>query len=111
MLLQDFWSHADLLTIFPCTPAVVSDQYFVGYGIAYGGTNPFIGAIGSNFGNFALSGVVDTGATHAYGYDWVMFFFQYCFCAACATIVSGAVAERCELVAYLAYCFIIIGLV
>jgi Amt family ammonium transporter len=84
--------------------------YLVGYGVAYGGNNWFIGGIDFH-GHFALSGVSDTGATHAHGYDWVSFLFQYCFCAACATIVSGAVAERCDLVAYLAYCIVIIGFI
>ena len=82
----------------PPTPRVCAD----------GGNNAFIG---SSSTNFALSGVIDTGASHAHGYDWIMFFFQYCFCAACATIVSGAVAERCQLGAYLAYCCILIGFI
>ncbi len=76
-----------------------------GFGFAYdadGGvdgheTNPFIG---SGKSHFALSGVTEN-AQH--GYDWITFFFQYTFAAAAATIVSGAVAERCQLVAYLVY--------
>lgn len=78
--------------------------YFLGYGIAYGGDNAFIGS-GSD--NFVLAGLVDTGATHAHGYDWAGFFFQYAFAAAAATIVSGAVAERCALSAYLIYTSVI----
>ncbi len=38
-------------------------------------------------------------------YGWHNFFFQWSFCAATTTILSGAVAERCNFVAYLLYSF------
>ena len=58
--------------------------------------------IGNDVANFALSGLDDI-TTHAYGYDWISFFFSNTFAAAAATIVSGAVAERCKLSAYIIY--------
>jgi len=93
--------------------------YFVGYGFAYNGptdtnTNPFIG---SGPSHFALSGVSDHkvdangNPLHAFGKDWVSWYFQFAFAAAAATIVSGAVAERCQLGAYLIYTACITGFI
>jgi len=85
--------------------------YLLGYGFAYDvddNPNPFIGVGPSHF---ALSGHKDWDGAENKGYDWIMWYFQYAFCAAAATIVSGAVAERCQLMAYLVYSFCISGFV
>jgi Amt family ammonium transporter len=85
-------------------------RFLFGYGFAYdadGGTNPFIG---SGPSNFAISGIDDT-VTHTNGADWAGWQFQFAFAAAAATIVSGAVAERCALNAYLIYTVGITGFI
>jgi len=60
--------------------------FFIGYGIMFGNSNGFFGTSG-----FALQGVEDIG----------FFVFQAVFAATCATIISGAVAERIKLSSYL----------
>jgi len=78
-----------------CIGAIV--WYLFGYGIATSG-NAFIG---TTTANYALSGLDDTTTDYsAAGYDWISFFFSFTFAAAASTIVSGAVAERCQLGAY-----------
>lgn len=68
----------------------------IGWALAYGdsgdGVNLFVG-----HSQFFLSGFS----------DYPRFFFQYVFSATAATIVSGAVAERCEFVTYVTYCTVI----
>lgn len=62
---------------------------------AYGTANPFVGA-----GDFALSKTTDgtTGDS-----SWALFLFHWAFCAAAATIMAGAVAERMTLIVYIGY--------
>nr|KAG5700295.1 hypothetical protein BaRGS_002641 [Batillaria attramentaria] len=70
--------------------------WLFGYAFAFGDGNLFIG-----YTYFASAGMP--------GVKYAEFFFQYVFAATAATIVSGALAERVEFVAYFVYSFIITG--
>ena len=72
--------------------------YFAtGYALSFGGGNAFWGTE-----YFCLIGLPDD--------QLALVFFQYTFAATAATIPSGPVHERCNLVAYLCYTTLIAGI-
>lgn len=75
--------------------------FLVGYGLMFG--TDVGGFIGTS--NFCLIGV--SAASEMAGVNgFIYFFFEGIFCATCATIVSGAMAERTNFYAYLFFCAI-----
>ena len=78
----------------------------LGWGLMFGGDNPFVGTE-----NLFILGGADLSA-----YDetltsnvpfWGKFFFQLVFCGTAATIVSGAVAERIKYVSFIVFSFVL----
>ncbi|KAL3841510.1 hypothetical protein ACJMK2_019644 [Sinanodonta woodiana] len=77
-----------------CDSFICGVSYWLfGFAFAYGEGNQFIG-----YTHFAITDL----PANRYGY----FFFQFTFTATAATIVSGAMAERCEFMAYFIFSFI-----
>ncbi|CAG5124573.1 unnamed protein product, partial [Candidula unifasciata] len=70
----------------------------LGFAFAYGQGNSFIG-----WEHWASADLPNAGLA--------FFFFQFVISATASTIISGAVAERCEMVAYFTYSFFITGFV
>lgn len=96
-------------TLIPCIGLLT--YYAVGFGLMYPGT--FNGYFG--FAGFGLT-APENGLTAAYapthGYTyWTDFLFQGMFAATCATIVSGAVAERIKLKSFLLFSTLFVAFV
>ena len=83
----------------------------VGYNLMYGDGNGFVGAgflLSGIAGDDGVSMVGDAGPTHSMHAD---FFFQVVFVATAMSIVSGAVAERMKLWAFLAFAVVMTGII
>ena len=90
----------------------------LGWGLAYGaGGNPFSG--GSQFFNYQLpyemypkwffQVLPSQNWVKDLFFSYLYIIFKFVFAATAATIVSGAVAERCQFLAYFTYSIIITG--
>jgi Amt family ammonium transporter len=87
--------------------AIACTMYMVcGYGIMYGGGE--WGAFLSGIMGDGATGVTEEPATYAPSAD---FFFQVVFVATAMSIVSGAVAERMKLWAFLAFTVVMTGFI
>ncbi len=87
--------------------AIACTMYMIcGYGIMYGGDNwgMFLSGIMSD----GATGVAEDPATYAPSAD---FYFQVVFVATAMSIVSGAVAERMKLWAFLAFTVVMTGFI
>jgi ammonium transporter, Amt family len=86
--------------------------YFaVGFGLMYPGEfNGWLGFSGAGLAPPENGMTSAYAVTHGYTY-WTDFLFQAMFAATCATIVSGAVAERVKLWSFLAFSTVFVGVI
>jgi Amt family ammonium transporter len=75
-----------------------------GYGIAFGKSPS--GYFGTNL-SWCTVGDFSDGS----GLSYAIWFFEYCFAATAATIISGAVAERCTITGYMCYTSVMSALI
>lgn len=93
--------------------AIASIMYLlVGYYIMYSSTGPIFPSLGTLIGDEnALDAVMAGGDDAPYYSSRADFFFQIVFAGACMSIVSGAVAERMRLWAFLLFAVIMTGFI
>ena len=93
--------------------AIASIMYLlVGYYIMYSSTGPIFPSLGMLIGDEnTLAAVVAGGDDAPYYSSRADFFFQIVFAGACMSIVSGAVAERMRLWAFLLFAVIMTGFI
>jgi Amt family ammonium transporter len=83
--------------------------YLVGYNLMYNGVDGgWIGSFGLWGPDDAAAAVGDYAACYAAASDW---FFQMVFCGAACSVVSGCVAERIRLWAFMAFCVVMTGII
>uniref|UniRef100_A0A1I8AWL3 Ammonium_transp domain-containing protein n=1 Tax=Steinernema glaseri TaxID=37863 RepID=A0A1I8AWL3_9BILA len=79
----------------------VIGYWSVGWALAYGPASDSTWGLFFGYSQFFLANMT----------NYPKFFFQYVFAATSATIVSGAVAERCEFANYITYCTVISSII
>jgi Amt family ammonium transporter len=85
--------------------------FVVGFGLMYPGTfNGYLGFAGFGLTPPENGMTADYAATHGYTY-WTDFLFQGMFAATCATIISGAVAERIKVWSFLLFATLFVAFV
>jgi len=104
---------AEILTKNIALYSVACIMYMIcGYGIMYGGEHPYIPGI-SFLGKAdnAAADVIAGGDDAPYYSGLSDFYFQMVFVAATCSIISGAVAERMKLFAFLAFAVVMTGFI
>jgi ammonium transporter, Amt family len=95
-------------TIIPCIGLLT--YFVVGFGLMYPGEfNGYLGFSGAGL-SLPENGVTADYAKGGYTY-WTDFLFQAMFAATCATIVSGAVAERVKLYSFMFFATLFVAFV
>lgn len=93
--------------------------YFIGFGLMFGNGNGFMGLQGlfmaTGADNSPATGEAYSGAYSSLSWAtvplWAKFFFQLVFAGTCATIVSGAVAERIKFGSFLVFSLVITAVI